>query len=141
MISLLSNSYVKFFAIPLFTTLLAVFVKMVSRNDKHKFIKKEDFAIGLEIAVTALLLLLSDTLNYASRLRVEKDMIRIQDSDKLISVCWLILAIVVGLWAVSTLIRKKGWITEDEMHWEYGIVIPNVFGLTILIIVVNWISG
>lgn len=140
-ISFLSNNYVKFFAIPLLTTLLAVFVKMVSRNDKDVFIKKEDFAIGLDISVTALLLLLTDTLNYASRLATEKDAIRMHDTEKLISVSWLMVIFVVGLWGMSTLIRKKGWNNPDEMHWGYGIIVPNIFGLTTLIFVVNWITG
>ncbi len=60
MIELLSNTYFKYLVIPLVTTFLVIFVKSASRNDKQAFLEKEDFAFGLEMGVTALLLLLAN---------------------------------------------------------------------------------
>lgn len=141
MIELLSNTYFKFFVIPLVTTLLAVFVKIVSRNDKFSAVKKEDFAIGLEIAITAILLLISDTLKYATKLQSTPSNEQILANDKLISVPWILLVFIIGLWGISTLIRKMGWKTEDDMHWWWGIIFPNIFGLLSLIFVVSWINN
>jgi hypothetical protein len=141
MIEIFTNTYFKFFVIPLMTTLLIVFVKIVSRNDKFSSFKKEDFAIGLEISITALLILISDTLNYISRIQNTDLTTLIHDKTKLISMPWLLLAYVIGLWGISTLVRKKGWKNEDEMNWWWGIIIPDMFGLLTLIFVVNWISN
>lgn len=141
MIEILSNSYFKFFVIPLVTTLLAVFVKIVSRNDKFSSVKKEDFAIGLEIAITAILLLISYTLNYASDLKQSTSPIPTLDNSKLVSVPWILLMFFIGLWGISTLVRKMGWKSEEDMHWWWGIILPNLFGLISLIFVVNWISN
>ena len=141
MIALLSNNYFKFFVIPLFTTLFAVFVKIVSRNDKFTAFKKEDFAIGLEIAVTAVLLYISDTLNYASRNKAVNPNSAIQNNDKLISVPWILLAFLIGIWGISTLVRKAGWNGEEDMHWWWGIIVPDCFGIISLIYVVNLIGN
>ena len=66
MIELLSNKYFQFLVIPLLTIFLVVFVKYVSKKDQYSKLKKEDFAIGLEIMIASILLLVSDTLKYAS---------------------------------------------------------------------------
>ncbi len=141
MIELLSNKYFQFFVIPLLTTLLAVFVKIVSRNDKFSTVKKEDFAIGLEIAITAILLLTSDTLKYASTINQNAYKEQSLSNDKLLTVPWILLVFFIGLWGISTLIRKMGWKSEDNMDWWWGIILPNMFGLISLIFVVNWINN
>lgn len=137
MVELLSNKYFQYFAIPLLTTLLSVFVRIVSRNDKYSFVKKEDFAIGLEISIAAILLLTSDTLKYASVLNKSQSL----NTDRLLTVPWILLAFFIGLWGISTLIRKMGWKDSENMHWWWGIILPNMFGLIILIFVVNWINS
>lgn len=141
MLELLSNKYFQFFVIPLMTTLLAVFVKIVSRNDKFSTVKKEDFAIGLEIAITAILLLTSDTLKYASSVTKATENLHPLNNDKLLTVPWILLVFFIGLWGISTLIRKMGWESETEMNWWWGIILPNLFGLISLIFVVNWINN
>jgi hypothetical protein len=141
MIELLSNKYFQFFVIPLLTTLLTVFVKIVSRNDRFSSVKKEDFAIGMEIAITAILLLTSDTLKYASSINKELNNIQSLSYNKLLTVPWILIVFFIGLWGISTLIRKLGWKSEDDMHWWWGIILPNIFGLISLIFVVNWINN
>lgn len=141
MIELLSNKYFQFFVIPLLTTLLAVFVKIVSRNDRFSTVKKEDFAIGMEIAITAILLLISDTLKYASIINASTLANQALANNKLLTVPWILLIFFIGLWGISTLIRKMGWKSEDDMHLWWGIAFPNLFGLLSLIFVVNWINN
>jgi len=140
MIELLSNKYFQFLVIPLLTIFLAVFVKYVSKKDEYSRLRKEDFAIGLEISIAAIVLLISNTLKYMSSISLSNG-VQLMDSNNLLVLPWVILFIVVGLWGISTLIRKKGWKNEDEMTWLCGIILPNIFGLSVLILVVNWISG
>jgi hypothetical protein len=102
--------------------------------------RKEDFAIGLEITITSILLLVSDTLKYATKVHTETLKGELLDNNKLIAVPWILLVIIIGLWGTSTLIRKFGWKTENDMHWWWGITFPNIFGLLSLIFIVNWIN-
>jgi hypothetical protein len=140
MVEHLSNTYFQYFVIPLLTTLLAVFVKIVSRNDKYSKVQKEDFAIGLEITITAILLLISDSLKYA-KINFSNTSGQVLNSTKLLTVPWILLAFFIGLWGISTLIRKIGWENEINMNLWWGIVFPNLFGLLSLIFVVNWINN
>lgn len=135
---LLSSKYFQFFTIPLLTTLLSVFVRIVSRNDKFSIVKKEDFAIGLEIFVTAILLLASDTLKYVSNREAVPEVLL---QNRLFVVPWIMLGLLIGLWSISTLIRKLGWKNGENMNWWWGIICPNIFGLITLILVVNWINN
>jgi hypothetical protein len=141
MIAILSNSYFQLFVIPLLTTLLTVFVKIVSRNDRYYTLVKEDFSIGLELAVTSILLLATDSLKYISKFTDLLNKNSITHNDKLLVVPWILLMLFIGAWGMSTLVRKFGWKSASEMTWGWGIIIPNLFGLLSLIFAVNWING
>jgi hypothetical protein len=140
MIELLSNPYFQFFVIPLLTTMLTVFVKIVSRNDRYNAVVKEDFSIGLELAITAILLLVTDTLKYANYKLSSSDK-NIGYNAKLLTVPWILLVFLIGIWGISTIIRKVGWKNANELNWWWGIIFPNLFGLSSLIFVVNWINS
>jgi len=62
MIKILTSTFFTYFIVTLITTVFSVFVKSVSRNDSHRSLKNEDFAIGLELSVTALILFIADIL-------------------------------------------------------------------------------
>jgi uncharacterized membrane protein YgcG len=114
-------------------------VKYVSKNDDYSRLRKEDFAIGLETMIAAILLLISDTLKYASSMSNEE--IQLINNKKILILPWVLLCCLIGLWGISTLIRKKGWNGEDNMNWWWGIILPNILGLSILIFAVNWINS
>ncbi len=136
MIELLSNTYFKYLVIPLVTTFLVIFVKSASRNDKQAFLEKEDFAFGLEMGVTALLLLLANSVNIAQKV-VTDDSIKIIATEKLLSMAWVAPILIFGLWGMSTIVRKLGWENEKELKIFFGIILPDIFGLLILIYVVS----
>ncbi len=142
MIEFLTNNYFIYFIVPLLTTGLGIFVKIVSRNDKYISFIKEDLAIGLETAVTALILLITSTVNDLFRLKQNTENggeIILPESILLIP--WLLLLIVILLWGVSTIIRKLGWKNENELNTFWGIVLPDIFGIGLLIFVVIWINN
>jgi len=142
MIDFLSNNYFIYFIVPLLTTGLSIFVKIVSRNDKFITFKKEDFAIGLETAVTALIILITVTVNELMQLKEStengKSLIL---PEKILILPWLLFIIVILLWGVSTMIRKLGWKNENEMDTIWGILLPDILGLGLLIFVVVWVSN
>jgi len=136
MIEILSNTYFKYLVIPLVTTFLVIFVKSASRNDKQAFLEKEDFAFGLEMGVTALLLLLANSVNIAQKV-VSDENIKIIATEKLLSMAWVAPILIFGLWGMSTIVRKLGWENEKELKKFWGIILPDIFGLLILIYVVS----
>jgi len=89
MTSLLSSQYFQFFAIPIVAIILAVFVRIASRNDKYHIWRKEDFAVGIDIALAAILILVTTSLNTST--------------EKLPGAIVILLFSVFGLWMVSTL--------------------------------------
>ena len=141
MIAILSNIYFQLFVIPLLTTILTIFVKIVSRNDRYFTIVKEDFSIGLELAVTSILLLVTDTLKYIYTFTDVMNKNAVGSNYKLLVVPWILLMLFIGAWGMSTLVRKFGWNSATEMTWGWGIIIPNLFGLLSLIFAVSWING
>ena len=136
MIEILSNTYFKYLVIPLVTTFLVIFVKSASRNDKQAFLEKEDFAFGLEMGVTALLLLLANSVNIAQKV-VSDENIKILATERLLSMAWVAPILIFGLWGMSTIVRKLGWENEKELKKFWGIILPDIFGLLILIYVVS----
>lgn len=142
MVDFLTNNYFIYFIVPLLTTGLSIFVKIVSRNDKFISFKKEDLAIGLETAVTALIILITDTVN--DLLKIKQNTESGQNMvlpENILILPWLLLLIIVLLWGISTMIRKLGWENENDMHKFWGIILPDILGLGLLIFVVVWISN
>lgn len=113
-------------------------MKFVTRNDNHKSFKWEDLAVGLDLSVTALLIFMTAGSKLATQLAANPSDAGLQ--SKLAGIPWIIAAFVIGIWGVSTLVRKAGWKGEEELKPLWGIVIPDIFGVASLLFVVNWIS-
>jgi hypothetical protein len=108
----------------LLTTGLGIFVKIVSRNDKFIPFKKEDLAIGLETVVTALIILITDTVNELLKLQQNtKSGNALVLPENILLIPWLLLLMVILLWGVSTIIRKLGWKNENELNNFWGIIL------------------
>jgi uncharacterized membrane protein YgcG len=143
------------FIVPLAAVVLSVFVKAVSRDDRQPMFKREDLSVGFELALASLLAFTTQSVSIAQRISA------IQGADdaakaakqaleaKFTPVPWLLLVWVIGLWALSTLVRKLGWKSSSagtqgnpnmEPTWFIGIVLPLIFGLVCLVIVVNWVE-
>ncbi len=128
------------FFLPLFAAALGVFVRAASRNDRFSSFAKEDFAVGFELALVAIIgfvaygFFASQELDGAGEERAE------HLRNKIGLTPWMVLAWVLGLWGISTAVRKLGWRTEREMHLAIGIVGPILYGLVLLIVLVVWIG-
>jgi hypothetical protein len=121
--------------IPLITSFLVVFVKLISKNDEGlKRIKREDFSIGIDLAVTGIILYIIESANQA-RSMLEKSSDYIEFNN------WALLLLVVSLWIVSTMIRFWGWKNISEMTLIFGVIIPNLYGILTLIFVLSMMGG
>ncbi len=132
------NRYFLQFCVPLIAVGATVFLKYVTRNDIYKAFRKEDLAVGLNISVTALIIFVTTGSKLAQDLaKTPQDPLLITKS---MSVPWVLAALILGIWGISTLVRKLGWEADDKLHIFWGIIVPDVFGLLALLFVVNWIS-
>ena len=143
----LTSETFRYFVVPLVTVLLSVFVKTASRNDQYKGFKKEDLAVGLEIALASLIALITQTASVSGQLlRFDTNTGGTGQptiypvADKQIASPWLIASFAIGLWGISTLVRKVGWKNEDELTWWFGIVFPFVYGVLTLLVLLWWIG-
>ena len=127
------------FIVPLITVAFTIFLKVVSRNDNFKRFKKDDLAVGLDIAITALILFITESAKLAQQLTTQTSQTLAGISEKLTNAPWIILIFIVGIWGVSTMVRWIGWKGDDDLNVGWGIVFPDLFGLLMLFFVVNWI--
>ncbi len=138
MIEFLGHPYFLQFCVPLIAVATSIFLKYVTRNDIYKAFKKEDLAIGLDLSITALLIFI------AAGSKLAKDLVQTPQDTKLIaksmSVPWILLIFIIGIWGISTIVRKRGWADDDKLNIFWGIVLPDIFGLLVLIFVINWIA-
>lgn len=158
----LSSGFFRFFLFPVLSTVLGVAIKYVSRNDQYAKFRKEDLAVGLELIMTACLTFVvltsdkafelvqvneqlatvletvaTDSLatreNQAAAIELQAEAIEMSDEQS--GSGWLLLGLFVGMWSVSTLVRKAGWESETEMKPFIGIGLPLAFGLAALVTV------
>ena len=134
----LANKYFLQFMVPIIAIGLSIFLRFVTRSDFHAPFRKEDLAVGFDLAITALLLLVTSSATLAKELI--NDPTNSAYINKSLSVPWLILTYVVGIWGVSTLVRKYGWEGDDRLKPFWGIFAPGIFGLILLLTTVNWIG-
>ena len=139
---IINSDWFQILGVSIISTLLGIFLKYVSRNDIHgKNFKKEDLAIGLEMMITALILLITNSVNQFNKLsdpaitEATKQLIREQE----MIVPWMIVVFLIGLWGTSTVVRKVGWEKEEELKIGWGIVFPNLIGIAFLVFVFTWI--
>jgi hypothetical protein len=136
----LSNSlYLIDIGVPILAAMLSVYAKCVSRNDQHKSMSREDFAVGLDLATAALLILV---ISWGAE--AERAPCQISNTDAASCATrapWIVLAMGFAIWALSTLIRKCGWSAAGQLRVGRGVVGPIVAGVLMLLLAVAWRHG
>lgn len=151
--NILGSAYFRYFVFPIGSAVLGILIKYATRNDQFAKFTKEDVAIGLDLMRTACLMfvvLTSDKaialMNMNKRLQLALSSTPIdqesaanlqaqasQLSDNIALSGWLVAFMFLGLWGVSTLVRKWGWKSQTEMNAFVGIAIPLGFGILTLV--------
>ena len=163
---ILFNSYFKNIAVPIFTVLLTICVKSVSKPDVKKLIRSEDLAIGLDLCVTSLAIFatsmvdllgkyatsestknLRKTILPGSKLKVNiqdlsKHLLEFDELQKKLYVSWWIgIGLCIVTFLVAFLVGKYGWTRQSGINVFTGVFIPNIIGMISLISVVAWIGN
>jgi hypothetical protein len=124
---------------------IAIFITGLLKLASRAIIKltAEDFAFGLDITVTSMLLLVTE---YPKLLKLTvgvsappKDLV-----EKLAEVPLIMVAFLVGLVGASILMRAKG-LGQSKSSFSrqevfFGVVLPDILGACSLLFVVNWIN-
>jgi hypothetical protein len=113
---------------------LTVFVKWASRNDRHAFFRKEDCAVGQELAVASIFALLIAAPGLARQAIAAK-----ASPDAAVAAVFFALILIVGLWIISTVVRKAGWRDANTLRTWTGLLIPLLFGIIALLLTTWWI--
>jgi len=149
----LASPIFRYALFPLGSAALGVAVKCVTRNDRYTSFRKEDIAVGIELMLTACLMFVLITTdralallkanrrlaeclssgNTTSATTVQTEVQHL--SGRLALAGWVIALLFLGLWSVSTIVRKWGWKSETEMMPLTGIAIPLGLGILALIAV------
>lgn len=163
---MLTSLWFKNIAIPILTVLITFYIKVTSksRHATQKILTKEDFLVGIDLSVTGLIIfitnmvdlvnssvsnlygrsneLMVDHLSGAEREELARFLFRQAGilHDKIILSWWVLFAILTGLSVSSYLLREFGRNRNGELDFVFGLLIPNVFGLTILFVAAIWIS-
>ena len=140
MLDILGKPFFLQFMVPLLTVSLTVFLRFVTRNDNHRGFRWDDLAVGLNVSVTALMIFVTDTVATAGRILKASNSAVANPTERIVLAPWIILALVIGIWGVSTVVRKLGWRDQDQLKPFWGIVFPDLYGLCALLFVVNWLG-
>jgi hypothetical protein len=110
------------------TTLISlaagVFVRAVSRKDQHKFWVREDFAVGIDLFIASVIVLVTRSISNLSKLDLHGPEAMGRVRDVYAENMSALLTTVLGGWIVSTIIRRKGWEAEHKLKMGWGILVP-----------------
>jgi hypothetical protein len=148
---ILSSGYFRYGAVPFISALLIVFVKRESRNTP---LVLEDFAIGVELMVTAIVMHLVLVMDSARRLASlsrgaigpdqpttnAQPLPNAEYLDGLLNSILLLFSMMVGLWAIASLVRYYGWDSEGKIRPFVGLVVPMGMG-GLFLFAVLWSSA
>ena len=137
---LISNTF-QCIVMPLFTTLLTIGIRIISRPDRIPAFDRNTFNVGINLCVTASFILASKSIMLAKAMLVETIPIAI-GMDILLRFCVQFFLMVIGMFALGYYIRKYGW---ERFNYEYhpvvntlkGVVIPDIVGILYLVLVFN----
>jgi hypothetical protein len=119
---------------------LSVFAKIQSTNDKHGKSSWSDYAIGIDLAVSAIILLIVKSMDYYVQLNriglpAQKILAITQAlTDSLSGVFGFILL----TWLLCAFIRGWGWKSKSKLNTWGGVLIPDGVGGLFLVWVIHY---
>ena len=140
MAELLKNPAFSAFAAPLLAVAFAVFVKWSSQNDRHAKFRKEDIAVGQELAVSSVFALVLAMPLLRNTVPVSEPAAAAA-GEPVMETALLALMFLSALWIISTIVRKAGWDADGRLKLWIGLVLPLIYGFATTGIAAAWISS
>ncbi len=138
-IEIFAIPWLKNFAVPFIGTLLGIGIKMFSRNDNiTKWRKKDDFAVGFEMSIAAIIIFLANTFSLAGRaLKATTTLQMVEFTNRFVGSFFIFISLCASLIAISFVVRKFGFnkavFPEEELTLVIGIILPFLFGFLALV--------
>jgi hypothetical protein len=131
--------------VPLASAALGVWIKSEMRHPEKQTFKKEDFAVGIQLIQTACLsfltLMTQKAVQLHSMLATQSAIADTSGADKLSSFLAFssvrLASMLIFLFGMTSLVRRKGWKNKDEMKVTAGIAIPIAAGILCLYTVIR----
>lgn len=135
MFEFLSSPFFKYIILPLLTVALTIFIKVSSRPDKQTYVTREDFAVGINLCVTAIFVLVTKCVIISGNLVGNIDSGKIERYlNLLLTSALLSSAMIVSVFVLSFFIRRNAWEYDmRRMKMTWGVVIPDIVGLVFLV--------
>ncbi len=161
-LDLLASIWFQYLIFPFGSVIVGVLIKWATINDRYDNFKKDDLAVGLELALTGALMYIVLTTDRAVELikrnndlasmlqnaqidpaQATQLQIEVSDlSNRIATSGWVIFLMFFGLWSISTFVRKWGWDDSvGELDTVKGIVVPIIFGVLSLVLVMAEAAG
>ena len=137
---ILSDYYVKNLGIPIFSVLMTTSVKVVSRKDHSLKVTRNDLAVGINLIVTGLIMLLNYAVRLADNSKTISPAFLADNTTKLLNMVVLVLLYCLAAFLISVLIRLFGWQkdNEKELNTFMGIIVPLIAGGFLLVVAANY---
>ncbi len=137
---ILSNVYFKNLAIPLLSVILTTSFKVVSRKDDALKVNKNDIAVGINLIIASIIMLINYSVRVAENVKDLKGVDIVRNSNVLLSMLVLVLLYTLIAFALTVYIRIYGWKEdkESELKSLQGVFIPLVVGGIMLVIASNF---
>ena len=135
-----SNYYVKNMGIPIFSVIMITFVKVASRKDHSLKVTRNDLAVGINLIVTGMIILLNYAVKLADNAKNLSPDLLADNTTKLLDMVVLVLLYCITAFFVSFIIRIFGWQkdNEKELSTFVGIIFPLIIGGIFLVWAVNY---
>lgn len=142
MLSFLTSNTFQCIVMPLFTTMLTIGIRIISRPDRAPSFDRNTFNVGINLCVTASFILATKSIMLAKAMMSE--VIPLADGmDILLKFCVQFFLMVIGMFALGYFIRKYGWEHYGSRHdlpiidITKGVIIPDIVGVLYLVLVFN----
>ena len=137
---ILSDYYVKNLGIPIFSVVMTTAVKVVSRKDHSLKVTRNDLAVGINLIVTGLIMLLNYAVKLADNAKNLSAVLLADNTAKLLNMVVLVLLYCIAAFLISVLIRLFGWQkdNEKELSTFMGIIVPLIAGGFLLVVAANY---
>jgi formate hydrogenlyase subunit 3/multisubunit Na+/H+ antiporter MnhD subunit len=137
---ILSDVYFKNLGIPLLSVILTTSFKVVSRKDNALKVNKNDIAIGINLIIASIIMLINYSVRVAEKIKGLNGDEVIKNSNVLLSMLVLVLLYTLIAFGLTVYIRIYGWKEdkESELKSFQGVFIPLFVGGIMLVIASNF---
>lgn len=136
---LISNTF-QCIVMPLFTTVLTIGIRIISRPDRMPPLDRNTFNVGINLCVTASFILATKSIMLAKAMLANA--VDVADGmDILLRFCVQFFLMVIGMFALGYYIRRYGWegyrYESPTIDILKGVIIPDLVGILYLVYVYN----